>query len=165
MFISTTVQDAINEQIKNELYSAYLYLSMSAHFEAVNLPGFAKWTRLQANEEVGHAMKLYDYLNERGGRVVLHAIEQPPIEWGAPQEVFETILSHEQKVTSLIEALYETALAEKDYASQVMLHWFIDEQVEEEKNASEIVEQLRMAGDRPGNIMYIDRHVGKREAE
>ena len=165
MFISTTVQDAINEQIKNELYSAYLYLSMSAHFEAVNLPGFAKWTRLQADEELSHAMKFYDYLNERGGRVILHAIEQPPIEWGSPQEIFEAILAHEQKVTGLINDLYATALAEKDYASQVMLHWFIDEQVEEENNASQIVEQLKLAGDRPGNIMYIDRHVGKREAE
>jgi ferritin len=165
MSISETVQDAINEQIKNELYSAYLYLAMSAHFEAANLPGFANWTRLQANEETEHAMKFYDYLNERGGRVVLHAIDQPPVEWGTPLQVFETILGHEQKVTALIHKLYETALADKDYATQIMLHWFIEEQVEEESNAGQIVEQLRMVQDRPGNLLHLDRQVGKRQAE
>lgn len=165
MDINTTVQDAINEQIKNELYSAYLYLAMSAHFEAEGLPGFAKWTRLQAEEETEHAMKLFDYLNERSGRVTLFAIDQPPVEYGTPLEVFEMILAHEQKVTSLIHHLYEVALAEKDYATQVMLHWFIDEQVEEEDNAGAIVDQLKMVGDSVGNIYYIDRQVGKRQAE
>lgn len=165
MNIKETVQNAINEQIKNELYSAYLYLAMSAHFEAENLPGFARWTRMQAEEETEHAMKFFDYLNERGGRVVLHAIDQPPVKWGAPLEVFGTILEHEQKVTAMIHKLYETALAEKDYATQVMLHWFIDEQVEEEANASAIVEQLKMVDEHQGNLLHIDRYVGKREEE
>ncbi len=165
MGISNNVQNAINDQIKHELYSSYLYLAMSAHFEAVNLPGFAKWTRMQAAEEMEHAMKFYDYLNERGGRVVLQAIDQPPVEWGAPFEIFEAILGHEQKVTGLIHKIFETAVAEKDYATQVMLHWFIEEQVEEEASASEIVERLRMIGDSKGNMIHIDRHLGKRQTE
>ena len=121
MMINNKVQDAINEQIKNELYSAYLYLAMSAHFEAASLPGFAKWTRMQADEEMEHAMKFFDYINERGGRVTLLAIDQPPAEYGEPVEVFEMVLAHEQKVTGLIHQLYEIALEEKDYAAQVML--------------------------------------------
>lgn len=165
MEISNNVQNAINDQIKHELYSSYLYLAMSAHFEAVNLPGFAKWTRMQATEEMEHAMKFYDYLNERSGRVVLQAIDQPPVEWGTPFEIFEAILGHEQKVTGLIHKIYETAVAEKDYATQVMLHWFIEEQVEEEASASEIVERLRMIGDSKGNMIHIDRHLGKRQTE
>lgn len=161
--ISNALMEAINEQINAELYSAYLYLAMSAHFEAANLPGFAKWTRMQAQEETEHAMKFFDFINDRGGRVHLHVIQAPPTSFGTTLEVYEQILEHEMKVTGLINALYEKALAEKDYAAQVLLHWYINEQVEEEKNASAIVEQLRMAGDRPGNLMYLDRHVGKRE--
>jgi ferritin len=160
--LSEKMQAAINAQIQHELYSAYLYLAMSAHFEASNLSGFAKWTRMQANEEQEHSMKLFDFINDRGGRVKLEAIAQPPFEFGSPLEVFEQIYAHEQKVTSLIHKLYETALAEKDYPAQVMLHWFIDEQVEEEKNSGDIVAQLKMVDQHMGNIMYIDRHVGKR---
>jgi ferritin len=160
--LSEKVQDAINAQINHELYSSYLYLSMSAHFEAVNLPGFANWTRIQAEEENEHAMKFYDYVNDRDGRVVLKAIAQPPVEFGTPLDVFTAILEHEQKVTSLINQLYETAVKEKDYPTQVMLYWFINEQVEEEKNASAIVEQLRMMDNHQGNIIHVDRHVGKR---
>lgn len=160
--LSEKLQAAINAQIQHELYSAYLYLAMSAHFEANNLAGFAKWTRMQAEEEQEHAMKFFDFINDRGGRVKLEAIAQPPFEFGTPLEVFEQIYAHEQKVTSLIHKLYETALAEKDYPAQVMLHWFIDEQVEEEKNSSDIVAQLKMVEQHMGNIMYIDRHVGKR---
>jgi ferritin len=162
MEITSNVQNAINEQIKNELYSAYLYLAMSAHFEAESLPGFAKWTRMQADEEMEHAMKFFDYLNERGGRVTLHAIEQPPIGYGSPLEVFEMVLAHEQKVSALIHNLYEVALQDKDYATQVMLHWFIEEQVEEEASAGEIVEQLKKVDEHKGTLLHIDRHVGKR---
>ena len=165
MIIGKVVEDAINEQIKNELYSSYLYLAMSAHFEAASLPGFAKWTRMQAQEEVEHAMKLFDYLNERGGRVVLDAIEKPPTQYGAPLEIFEMILSHEQKVTGLINTLYETAMAEKDYATQVMLHWFIDEQVEEEDNAGMMVDKLKLVGDNKAGILQLDHMSGMREAE
>lgn len=160
--ISSKMVEAINEQVNAELYSAYLYLAMSAHFEAEGLPGFARWTRLQAQEETEHAMKFFDFIVDRGGKVVLKAIAMPPSSFGSALQIFEQILEHERKVTGLIHALYETALAEKDYAAQVLLQWYITEQVEEEKNAGAIVDQLKMAGDRSGNLMYIDRHVGKR---
>ena len=163
--LSNTLQKAINEQIKNELYSSYLYLAMSAHFEAASFPGFAKWTRMQANEETEHAMKFFDFVNDRNGRVELLAIDAPPKEFGAPLEVFKMVLEHEQKVTGMIHRLYELALKENDYPAQVMLHWFINEQVEEEKNASLIVDQLQMVEDRMGTLINIDHHVGKREAE
>ncbi|MFN2160419.1 MAG: ferritin [Anaerolineales bacterium] len=159
------VMDAMNEQIKNELYSAYIYLSMAAHFEAVNLPGFAHWMRMQSNEEVEHAMKFFDFINERGGRVELKAIDQPPIEWGSPLEIFETALGHEQKVTGMINNIFETAVQEKDYPSQIMLQWFIDEQVEEEKSAGEIVETLKMFGEKDTVIMLLDRQLGERAEE
>jgi ferritin len=160
--LSKAVQDAINEQIKNELYSAYLYLSMSAHFESANLTGFAHWMRLQGQEEVEHAMKFLDFVNERGGRVVLHAIDQPPVEFGLPLAVFEQTLEHERKVTALINRLYELALKENDYPTQVMLHWFIDEQVEEEANASRIVETLKMIGDKAHALLMLDKELGER---
>ena len=162
---SSKVQEAMNEQIKNELYSAYIYLSMAAHFEAVNLPGFAHWMRMQSNEEVEHAMKFFDFINERGGRVELRAIEGPQVEWGSPLEIFETALGHEQKVTGMINNIYEIAVEEKDYASQNMLQWFIDEQVEEEKSAGEIVETLKMFGERDTVILLLDRQLGERAGE
>jgi ferritin len=162
--LSKVIQDAINEQIKNELYSAYLYLSMSAHFEAVNLSGFAHWMRLQSQEEVMHAMKFFDFVNERGGCVALQAIDQPPIEFGSPLDVFEQTLEHERKVTALINGLYELALEENDYPAQVMLHWFIEEQVEEEDSAGQIVEMLKMIGDKTQALLMLDRELGRRGA-
>ena len=163
--LDKTVQDAINEQVKNELYSSYLYLAMSAHFENASLPGFAKWTRMQAQEEVEHAMKLFDYVNERGGRVILEGIDQPPVEYGTPLEIFEMVYEHEQKVTGLIHNLYEVALTQKDYATQVMLHWFIDEQVEEEDNSGMMVDQLKMGGDHNAGILQLDKYAGRRVDE
>jgi ferritin len=164
MMINKTVQDAINEQIKNELYSAYLYLSMAAYFESLNLSGFTKWMKVQASEEQGHAMKFFEYVFERGGRVQLKAIDQPPFEWKTPLEVFEQTLEHEQKVTGMIHSLYALALKENDYASQVMLQWFITEQVEEEKNAAAIVEQLKLINARETAILMLDHDLGKRSA-
>lgn len=163
--LSKAIQDAINEQIKNELYSAYLYLSMAAYFETGNLPGFAHWMRVQSQEEVAHAMKFFDFVNERGGRVVLQAIDQPPVEFDSPSDVFEKTLEHERKVTALIHHLYEVALKENDYAAQVMLHWFIEEQVEEEDQASQILETLRMVGDKGNALVMLDRQMGSREAD
>jgi ferritin len=160
--ISKAMQDAINEQIKNEFYSAYLYLSMSAFFEARNLPGFAHWTRVQFEEEQVHALKLYDFVLERGGQVTLLPIDQPASEWSTNLQVFEQIYAHEQKVTGMINRLYETALAEKDYAAQVMLQWFITEQVEEEKNASAIVEQLKLIDARGTAVLMLDHQLAKR---
>jgi ferritin len=160
--LSETMLKTINEQIKFELYSSYLYLSMSAHFESANLPGFAKWMRIQAQEELEHAMKFFDYIHDRGGKVTLQALKQPPTEFGTPQSIFETVLEHEQTVTSLINNLYGLAVKEGDYASQVFLNWFVNEQVEEEKNATTILETLKMIGDRSTAIYQLDRHVGKR---
>lgn len=160
--ISKAMQDAINEQIKNELYSAYLYLAMSAHFQEENLPGFSNWLRVQSKEEQGHALKLYDHLLERGGSVELKAIDQPPAHWKNNLAAFEQVLEHEQKVTALIHKLYETALAEKDYPAQVLLHWFINEQVEEEKNATEIVADLKLIDARGTAVLMLDHRLGKR---
>ena len=162
--LSETMQDAINEQIKNELYSGYLYLSMAAYCEAAGLAGFAHWMRVQAREETEHALKFFDFVVERGGRVVLGAIEQPPVEFDSPTAIFEQTLEHERKVTAMINKLYEIALAEKDYASQVLLHWYIDEQVEEESNASQILDTLKMIGDRGQALVMLDRSLGGRGA-
>jgi ferritin len=159
------MQDAINEQIKNEVYSAYLYLSMSAYFEANNLPGFAHWMRVQYGEELVHALKLFDHINERGGRVTLLPIAQPRSDWSSSLEAFSQALEHEQHVTALIYSLYETALSEKDYAAQVMLQWFIDEQVEEEKNAMSIVEQLKLIDARGTAVLMLDHRLSKRGSE
>ena len=159
------LQDAMNEQIKNELYSAYLYLSMSAYCEAANLPGFAHWMRMQAQEEVEHAMKFYQFIYERGGRVVLQAIDQPTIEFQSPLNVFEQTLAHEQKVTAMIHDLYALAVQEKDYASQAFLQWFVTEQVEEEDSASQILETLKMIGDKGHALLMLDRELGSRGAD
>ncbi len=161
--LSKTIQDAMNEQIKNELYSAYLYLSMAAYCDSVNLPGFAHWMRAQAQEETGHAMKFYDFIYDRGGRVVLKAIDQPLADFQSPLHVFEETLAHEQKVTGMINNLYTLAAQEKDYASQGFLQWFVDEQVEEEHTAAQIIETLRMIGDHKGSLFMLDRELGKRE--
>jgi ferritin len=161
--IKEEMQDAINKQITAELYSAYMYLSMAAYFEAKNLPGFAKWLRVQFNEEQVHGLKLYDYLIERGGRVELGEIAKPPTEWEGNLEAFQAVLEHEQKVTGMIYKLYETALKHKDYAAQVMLQWFINEQVEEEKNACDIIEQLLLIDAHGTAVLMLDHQLGKRE--
>lgn len=163
--LSKAMQDAINAQIRDELYSAYLYLSMAAYFEAASLPGFASWMRAQSQEEVDHAMKFFDFVNERGGRVELQAIEQPTVEFESPLAVFEATYEHEQKVTGLIHNLYALAVEKNDYAAQVMLHWFIDEQVEEEATASQIVDLLERIGESDQGLIMLDRELGRRGAE
>jgi len=160
--LSKTMQEAINEQIKHELYSAYLYLSMAAYYEANSLPGFAHWMRQQAQEEQSHALKLFDFVVDRGGRVTLQAIAQPPSEFQSPRQVFEQVLEHERKVTSLIHQLYALAHQENDYPTQVMLQWFITEQVEEEKNAAQILDTMQMAGDKGQALIMLDRALGQR---
>ncbi len=161
--LSKTLQDAINEQIKNEFYSAYLYLSMSAFFQEQNLPGFAAWLRVQSGEEQVHALKLYDHVLDRNGQVELKAISQPPTEWKSNLEAFQQVLEHEQHVTALINKLYETALAEKDYPAQVLMQWFINEQVEEEKSATEIVEQFKLIEAHASAVLMLDHRLGKRD--
>lgn len=160
--ISQKVQDALNEQIRNELYSAYIYLAMSAHFEAEALTGFAKWMRVQAREEVTHGMKLFDYLNDRGGKVVLQEIKAPPTGMESPLAIFQAAYRHEQEVTAMIHRLYALATEEKDYPTQVALTWFVTEQVEEEKTASEIVAQLEMVGDNRTALLMLDHQLGSR---
>ncbi len=160
--ISKVMQEAINEQINKELYSSYLYLSMAAFFENENLPGFAKWLHVQADEERGHGMKLYEHLVDRGGRVILKAITAPATEWKSNLETFKEVQAHEAAVTASINSLYEIALKEKDYPAQVLLQWFITEQVEEEKNAAEIVQQLELIDAHGTAVLMLDHQLGKR---
>ena len=159
------VKAAFNQQIKHELFSGYLYLSMSAHFEAENLPGFAHWMKLQAEEELAHALRLYNHVLRRGGRVALQAIDAPPTEFGSPLDVFESVLAHEQKVTGLIHRLFELAGKEGDWAAQQELQWFIAEQVEEEDSASAARDQVRMAGDDAVALLMLDREFAGRAPE
>ena len=157
--LSKPILDAINNQIQKEFESAYLYLGMAAHFDANNLPGFAKWMRKQFEEEQLHAFKFYDYVNDQRGEVVLQPIAAPLAKFGRPIEIFQQVLEHEQKVTASLKAIYELALKEGDQATQFALQWFITEQVEEEKNDSDVIERIKMAGDMPFGLMFLDQHV------
>src|SRR5262245_10044709 len=160
--IPKPIQDAINQQIKHEFYSSYLYLSMSAYLETINLPGFARWMRIQSQEEQAHAMRFFDFINDREGSVELQAIDQPPGEFQSPLDVFQQALEHERRVTALIHQLYELAAKENDYPTQAHLQWFITEQVEEEKNASQIIERLKMTGGQPAALLILDRELAAR---
>lgn len=160
--ISTAMQKAINEQINKEFYSSYLYLSMAAYFDAKNLPGFAQWMYVQAEEERGHGMKLFKHLLERGGKIELKGIAEPQIDWKTYLEVFKKVQEHEAAVTASINTLYELTLSEKDYPVQVLLQWFITEQVEEEKNAADIVQQLELIDARGTAVLMLDHQLGKR---
>ena len=162
--LSKTMQDAINKQVNAEVSSAYLYLSMSAYLAANNRPGCAHWMRVQWEEELSHAMKLFEHINDRGGHAALKAIPQPPTEFKSLHDVFKQVLDHEKEVTALIHKLYETAVKENDYPTQVMLQWFIKEQVEEEKNATEVVEQLKLIGDQGAAVIMLDHHLGLRKS-
>jgi ferritin len=163
--ISKKMQEALNEQIKHEIDSAYLYLAMSMHSTSAGLQGFALWLKVQWQEELGHAMKLAEIVHDRGGRVALQALEKPPADFKSPLDIFKQVLAHEQKVTALINRLYEAALKENDYATQVEVQWFIKEQIEEEKNAGTILDQLKMAGDSGASLMMIDRALAARAAK
>lgn len=163
--IGKAMQDAMNEQINKELFSSYLYLSMAAWFEDRNLPGFTNWMRIQADEEREHAMKFYDFVLERGGRVFLKAIDAPKTDWSSALEVAEEVAAHEGKVTTSIYSLYELAQKEKDYPAQVMLQWFIAEQVEEENNAAELVANLKLIEERGTAVLMLDHRLSKRKGE
>lgn len=156
--------NALNKQINAELYSAYLYLSMSAYFESINLNGCAHWMRAQANEEQTHAMKFYKFICERLERVEFTAIEAPKNEWASPLAVFENAFAHEQEITKMIHHLMVIALETKDYATQSLLKWFIDEQIEEEASADEVVQKLKMIGNHPAIVLALDQELGKRGA-
>lgn len=162
--ISEKIQDAFNKQLNAETYSGYLYLSMAACFEACNLPGFARWMKVQAQEEMGHAMKFYAHINERGGRVKLDGIDAPPVEWDSPLAAFQAAYEHEQKVTAMINDLVDLAAKESDHAAGVFLQWFVSEQVEEEASADEIVQMLKRIQDAPGPLYMLDHQLGQRGA-
>ncbi len=160
--LSQKMLDALNDQINAEIYSAYLYLSMSAWADSCNLKGFAKWFKVQWHEELQHAMKYFEYIGERRGQVQLKAIDNPPATWASPLAAFEATLEHEQVVTARINKLVDLAQAEGDHATRNFLQWFVSEQVEEEAAADEIVQQLKMIGGSTGSLFYVDRHLGKR---
>jgi len=160
--INKKIQDAINGQIALEQYSAQLYLAMSAHCEGRSFRGFAHWLRVQAQEETNHAMKLVSFLLDRGGKLELAAISAPPADFGSVTQVFEKILDHEKGITGKIAALFELSRAEKDYASEITLQWYVTEQVEEEANVGQIVDQLKAVGEQGGGIWYLDSKMGKR---
>jgi ferritin len=159
------IEKAFNEQINEELFSSYIYLAMAAHFEAANLEGFASWMKLQAQEEVEHAMRLFTHINRRGGRVVLKAIGEPPEDFGTPLEAFQKALAHEQHITERIHQLYALAQEDKDYPAQTELQWFVDEQVEEEENTGRVVDLLKLAGDNKGALLMLDRELARRDPD
>ncbi len=162
---SKGLQKAMNDQIRKEFESAYIYLSMAAWMEDQNLPGFAAWLRLQAREESTHAMKIFNHLIDRGCRVELQPLAGPPTDFKSSLHVFQEVKKHEEKVTKSINDLYGLAMDDRDYASQVFIQWFITEQVEEEKNSSQVLESVRRVGDNQAALVMLDRELGGRTAE
>ena len=160
--LSAKITDALNQQINDELSSAYAYLAMSAWADTQNLSGSAHWLRLQWQEELGHATKLIDYMAERDGKIVLTTIAQPAATFASLLQLFETVLDHERSVTASIYRIYDLAVSEKDYAAQALLQWYVEEQVEEENSASEIISMLKLAGDSGSGLLMVDRQLAAR---
>ena len=160
--INEKMEKAFLDQINKELYSEYLYLSMKAYFANLNLQGFVNWMDVQVQEEHAHAMGMYDYVLERGGRVVLEAIEKPETDWSSPLEVFKAVLKHEEYVTSRINALMDIAEETKDRAAMAFLDWYIKEQVEEEANVGAVLAQLEMIGDDKSGLFALDKELATR---
>ncbi|MCJ7745487.1 MAG: ferritin [Actinobacteria bacterium] len=156
------MEEALNGQLNAELYSAYLYLSMSAYYHSINMPGFANWMRVQWTEELKHALKFFDYIAENG-RVLLRPIEVPPTRWDSALAPFEAACAHEQKVTGLIDSLVELATSEGDDVTREFLQWYVDEQVEEEESASGAVEKIKQAGGSVDELASLDRELGRRK--
>ncbi len=163
--LSPKIEGAFNKQINAELYSSYLYLSMAAYFESLDLKGMANWMRIQSGEEQQHAMRFFDFINDRSGRVTLAAIDAPPGEWKSPLEVFEATYQHEQKITGMINDLFNLVAVERDGAGHDFLEWFAREQVEEEATAQLIVSQLKLAGDSGLGRYMVDQQLGQRAAK
>lgn len=160
--LTDRMQEALNGQLNAEMYSAYLYLSMAAHFEAIGLPGFASWMRVQRLEELVHAMKFFDYITEAGARVLLRPIEGPPTEWEGPLEPFEAAFAHEKKVTGLIDALVDLARQEEDEATFGFLQWYVKEQEEEEESASSVVDMIKAAVGSEAELEKLDGELAMR---
>jgi ferritin len=162
--IGKGMQQALNQQLHDEVYSFYLYLAMSAHLEGLNFRGMAKWMRMQAQEEMSHAMKFFDFLHERDGSVTLLAIDQPQAKWPSIVAAFKAAAAHERSITKKIHALMDTAIAEKDHATANFLQWFVKEQVEEEATLAPIVGRLEAIGDQTGALYFLDHELGSRGA-
>jgi ferritin len=160
--LSKKMEKAINQQINAEMYSSYLYLSMATYFESKSLGGFSNWMRQQAQEEMFHGMKMFDYVCERGGRVTLDKIDKPPSKWTSPLNAFENVLSHEQKVTGLINKLVDLAQKENDHATNIFLQWFVSEQVEEEDTAGGLVDKLILIGKDANGLFMLDSELAQR---
>ncbi len=160
--LSENMTTEMSNQVVAEFYSSYLYLSMAAYFDSVGLQGFANWMKIQAKEELSHGEKIFDFVIERDGTVCLGAIDAPPSKWASPLEAFKAAYEHEQKVTGMINNLVTMARKENDYASENFLDWFVDEQVEEESTAKNIVDQLKLIGDNPQAMLMLDRELGQR---
>lgn len=160
--LSNNMLSALNKQINKEIYSAYLYMSMSAYSQYTGLKGFANWFMVQYNEEMEHAMKIYTYVNDQGEQVKLMAIDEPPVEFDSPLDMFEKTLDHEKFITKSINELVDIAIAEKDHATVIFLQWFVTEQIEEEGNDNDIINQLKLVGDNGNGLIMIDRELGSR---
>lgn len=160
--LSNKIQDALNEQINAEFWSAYLYLSMGMHFEAEGHPGIANWFKIQFQEEQAHAQIFINYINQRGGRVVLKAIDEVPVTWDSPLDAFKATLAHEQKVTAMINAIYALTEQENDYATRDRLGWFVNEQVEEEDSARQLIDKFAMIGDNGMGLYMLDQELAGR---
>ncbi len=160
--LNKEMERALNDQINAELYSAYLYLAMAAYSESINLNGFANWMRIQAQEELTHAMKFYDFVYERGGRVVLSVVDAPPETWDSPLAAFEGAYEHECKVSAMINDLVDLSIKKKDHATNNFLQWFVSEQVEEEASTDAVVQKLKLIGDQGNGIFMLDRELGQR---
>ena len=161
--ITDRVENGLNDQLNQELAASYSYLAMSAHLESTVFGGFANWMRIQAEEEREHAMKIYRYLADRGGRITLRAVDQPEGDYESIEELFETALALERRTTARINQLYETAAAEKDYTTLEFLGWFLSEQVEEEKAAENMVERIKLADGQSNSLIRLDYEAAKRE--
>ena len=162
MRFKKSVEEILNKQINAEFWSAYLYLSMSSYLAQKGLTGFANWMRVQYQEEVSHALKIFDYVIARGGNVKLEPIAAVETDWKGIKEIFDSTYEHECKVTHMIHNCYETALKERDHATANMLQWFIDEQAEEEESALEIIDKLKMVGDNGAALYMMDKELGAR---
>jgi ferritin len=158
------IEDAFNKQLNAESFSAHLYMAMSAYFESINMKGMARWMRLQADEETAHAMKFFDFIHSRGGKVILGQINAPTTEWDSPLAAFEAAYGHEQMITDKINKLVDLSIKEGDHASNAFLQWFVTEQVEEEESVSEIVDQLKLIENERGPLFMLDRELGQRTA-
>ncbi len=156
------IEKELNSQLNNEFFSSYLYLAMAAYCDSISLPGFANWMRSQAQEELFHAMKFYDYILERGFKVDLLKIDQPEKEWGSPLNMFEEVLKHEQFITESINNLVNVAEEEKDHATRIFLEWFVSEQVEEEASADAVLQKLRLTGGQGSALFMIDKELSTR---